>query len=228
MTAILYTHNEFIRGIVAECLVNYFKLDIKIIEITQDVDAFLKNFPLKAIPGLITSDGSKYHEQIAVNNYIIHLTGNKEEIAKLLSTCDNYQEQSAILQICSFVTSDFLNTLVLCGLKDVKGVPISTETEKNAGETLEIMYKLFEEKLVKHKFLVNDSITVADLVAAASFSFGFLTFLDAEWRKKHPLISQWFHNVAGSKYMEYRFKDFKFIDKAIKVSSTPLPWYPKN
>ncbi|SMN21377.1 similar to Saccharomyces cerevisiae YGR201C Putative protein of unknown function [Maudiozyma saulgeensis] len=227
MTAILYTHNEFIRGIVAECLINYFKLDIKVVEITQDVDNFLKNFPLKAIPGLITSDGSKYHEQIAVNNYIIHMSGNKQEIAKLLGTSDNYKEQSSILQICSFATSDFLNTLGLVGLADIKGVPISAETANNASKTLDVMYRLFEEKLAKHKFLVNDSITVADLVAAACFSFGFLTFHDAQWRKAHPLLTEWFTNVLGSKYMKDHFKDFKLVDSAIKISATPLPWDPK-
>ena len=227
-TSILYTHNEFIRAIVGECLINYFKLNIKIVEITEDVDNFVKNFPLKAIPGLITSDGTRYHEQIAVNNYLIHSTGTEKEIVQLLGNSENYKEQSAILQIASFATSDFLATLGTCGLKDVKGVPISDEMAAHANQNLNVMIKLFEERLSKTKYLIrDDSITVADLMAAASFSFGFITIFDSKWRKEHRLITEWFDRVIGSKYMEYRFKDFKYIETAMKVSATPLPWDPK-
>lgn len=228
-TSILYTHNEFIRAIVAECLINYFKLDVKIVEITEDVENFLNNFPLRAIPGLITSDGTKYHEQIAVNNYLIHSSGNEKEIVQLLGKSENYKEQSAILQIASFATSDLLATLGVCGLKDIKGVPISDKQANQANKNLEVMIKLLEDRLTQTKYLIrNDSITIADLMAAASLSFGFITIFDSQWRKEHSLITEWFDKVVGSKYMEYRFKDFKHVESAIKVSATPLPWDPKH
>lgn len=226
-TSILYTHNEFIRAIVAECLIKYFQLDIKIMEITEDTDHFLENFPLKEIPALITANGTKYHEQIAVNNYLIHLSGNLAEIKQLLGTPENYEEQSAILQIASFVTSTFLVTLDTCVLKDIKGTPISDNTANTATKNLNAMLKIFEERLSHTKYLIrDDSITVADLMAAASFSLGFVTIFDSEWRKEHPLISSWFADVISSKYMEYRFKDFQYVSSSHKISATPLPWDP--
>lgn len=226
-SSILYTHNEFIRAIVAECLIKYFQLDIRIVEITEDTDRFLENFPLKEIPALITANGTKYHEQIAVNNYLIHLSGNTAEIKQLLGTPENYEEQSAILQIASFVTSTFLVTLDSCVLKDIKGTAISDKTANTATKNLNAMLKIFEERLSHTKYLIrNDSITVADLMAAASFSLGFVTIFDTEWRDNHPLISSWFADVISSKYMEYRFKDFQYATSPHKISATPLPWDP--
>lgn len=228
MTAILYTHNEFIRTIVAECLINYFKLDVKIVEITKDVDNFLTEFPLRTVPSMIMTNGQKFHEQVAVNNILVHESHNEAEIAKLLGPTNDYVLQSDILLICSFSTSDLLGQLATYGLKDMKGVPVSTERAQNAEKALEIMYRLFEERLSKHKFLVSDEITLADLTAAASFFFGFITMFGPEWRAKHPLITEWFHAITKCEYMQYRFKDFKFIDTPTRISGTPLPWDPKH
>ena len=228
MTAILYTHNEFIRPIVPECLINYFKLDINVVEITNDVDNFLTEFPLKAVPALIMADGQKFHEQVAINNLLVHESHNQAEITKLLGPADDYKLQSDILLICSFSTSDLLGQLGVYGLADMKGVPVSKESAQHAERNLDVMFKLFEERLAKHKFLVSDNITLADLTAAASFFFGFITMFGSEWRAKHPRISEWFAATIKSEYMQYRFKDFKFIDTPATISATPLPWDPNH
>ncbi|SMN19468.1 similar to Naumovozyma castellii NCAS_0A00130 hypothetical protein [Maudiozyma saulgeensis] len=223
-TTVLYTHDEFIRPVVAECLVKYFNLNIKIVEATKDTEGFLSNFPVRRVPGLLFEDDSIIFEQMAVTNYIIHKGGNKAEIAELLGSSDDYLTQSEIIMICSFCTSDFFSTLVLFCLNDIKGTPISNETASNAAKKLEAMYPIFERKLALHKYLTSDNITLADLIAAASFSKGFTSMFGPEWRAEHPLIVNWFFEVINSKYMEYRFKNFKLTTKAHKISHRMLPW----
>jgi len=99
-----YTHDKFIRPVVAECLIKYFNLDIEMMETTNDIDRFLTNFPVKRVPGLLFEDGSFLFEQMAVVNYIIHQGGNQGEVAQLLGSDNDYLVQSQFIMICSFCT----------------------------------------------------------------------------------------------------------------------------
>lgn len=221
----LYTHDEYIRPVVAECLIKYFNLDIEIIDITDDVDKFLSNFPVRTVPGLLFEDGTILFEQMAVVNYIIYKSMNTHEINQLLVKDEYPLVKSETIMFCSFCTSDFFNTLVTYCLTDIKSIPITKEETLNASKTLDAMFPIFENKLSKHKFLTGNHITIADLIAAASFSKGFISMLDHKWRMKHPLIDNWFREVIGSKYMAYRFENFKFVENAHKLSHRMLPWF---
>lgn len=221
----LFTHDEYIRPVVAECLVKYFNLDIKIIDTTDDVDNFLSHFPVRTVPGLLFEDGTVLFEQMAVINYIISKSMKTDEINQLLGNDEYPLVKSEIIMFCSFCTSDFFNTLVTFCLNDIKSVPITEEIASNASRKLDAMYPIFENKLSKHKFLTSDHITIADLIAAASFSKGFASMLDSKWISEHPLIYNWFLEVIHSKYMSYRFENFKFTEKAHKLTHRMLPWY---
>lgn len=221
----LYTHDEYIRPVVAECLIKYFNLGIKIIDTTDDVDKFLSNFPVRRVPGLLFEDGTILFEQMAVVNYIISKSMDTNEINQLLGKDEYPLVKSEIIMFCSFCTSDFFNTLVKYCLTDIKSIPITNEETLNASKTLDTMFPIFENKLSKHKFLTGNHITIADLIAAASFSKGFISMLDHKWRMEHPLIDNWFKEVIRSKYMAYRFENFKFVENAHKLSHRKLPWF---
>lgn len=220
----LYTHNEFIRPIVAECLLKYFKSDVKIVEITEDVNRYLERFPVRTVPGLSFNDGTVLFEQIAVTKYIIRSYGNEKETKQLLGLDSDFKHQGDIDMFCSFCTSDFLNQLVDYCLHDLKGIPISEGAATAAGEKLEVMYPIFEQRLQKHKYLTGDVITLADLIAASSFSLGFCSMLGAEWSRKHTLITDWFKNVTQSEYMLTRFQNFKYSTEPHRITEHLLPW----
>lgn len=220
----LYTHNEFIRPIVAECLLKYFKSDIKIAEITQDSNRYLEKFPVRTVPGLLFNDGTILFEQIAVTRYIIKNSRNETEITQLLGSKSEFKHQSEIDMFCSFCTSDFLNRLVDYCLHDLKGITIPQDEATAANEKLEAMYPIFEQRLQKHKYLTGNVITLADLIAASSFSLGFRSMLGSEWRGEHSLIADWFNNVIQSEYMKARFQDFKYSIEPHRIIEQCLPW----
>ena len=221
---ILYTHAEFTRPIAPDCLLRYFKLDIDNVEITDDWERFCQRFPVRTVPSLITADGHRYFEQMAVNHYLIRKSGQKGEIEQLLGSNDNYALQSEIIiMICSFCTSDFLNAFCYYCLHDLKTIPIDDVTTRNAQKKLETMYPLFEEKLTKHKYLTGDAVTLADLVSSSSFTLGFHSMFDKEWRDRHHLLAKWYDNMIHSNYMAYHYRDFTYVDKAHKIVEQPLP-----
>lgn len=221
---ILYTHDEFIRPIVAVALVKYFNLDIELREITQDAENFCRQFPVRTVPSLVIDPSTKIFEQLAVTRYLISQSNNETEINQLLGLDADAKVQSEIEMICSFSTSDFLNHLVNICLYDLKSVPIPATEATNSAKKLEVMYPIFEEKLHSHRFLTGDSITLADLVAATSFSLGFNSQFGSSWREKHPLITQWFTNVIKSRYLSSRFADFQFVNVGHTIVEKPLPW----
>ncbi|SMN22763.1 similar to Saccharomyces cerevisiae YGR201C Putative protein of unknown function [Maudiozyma saulgeensis] len=221
---VLYTHNEFIRPIVSECLIKYFKLNIEIIEITKDIDRYISNFPVKTVPALLINDNLKLFEQIAVTHYIIKMSNDDDEIQKLLGKNEDFEHQSHIDMICSFCTSDFLNELVMYCLHDLKTIPISEVQAVAACDKLNSMYQIFEEKLKTNRFLTCDEITLADLMCASSFSLGFNSMLGPEWRDEHPEIVRWYDVVIHSDYLKARFENFKYCDKAHRIIEQPLPW----
>ncbi|KAG0668831.1 hypothetical protein C6P45_004314 [Maudiozyma exigua] len=207
---ILYTHDIYIRTIVPECLIEYFKLDFDIIEIDNAPEQFCKDFPIRTVPSVKLNDGSKIFEQIAVNDYLVRSTGKEVEINKLLGSSDDLIRQTNIKSISSFSGSDLLNVLASYVKPYIGMTSYEKTNEENALKKLDVMYKFLEEKLTTAKYLTGNEITIADLVTATSFKLGFAFMYGKEWREEHKLLATWFDNVIHSKYLEFHFKDFKY------------------
>lgn len=209
---ILYTHDIYIRTIVPECLIKYFNLDFDLVEINNEPEQFSKDFPIKTAPSIKLKDGSKFFEQLAVNDYLLRSSGSEAEIKKLSGSPEDLVQQAKINSISSFSGSDVLNILAVY-VKPYIGMSTYNKTaEENALKKLDVMYKFFEEKLASTKYLAGNEITMADLVTATSFKLGFAFMYGKEWRKEHKLLADWFENVIHSKYLESHFKDFQSPD----------------
>lgn len=206
---ILYTHDIYIRTIVPECLIEYFKLDFDVVEIAKEAEQFSEDFPIRTVPSIKLKDGSKFFEQMAVNDYLLRSSGNESEINKLLGSSEDLVHQANINSISSFSGSDFLNVLAAYVKPYIGMASYDKTTEENALKKLDAMYKFFEEKLTATKYLTGNDITIADLVTATSFKLGFAFMFGKEWREEHKLLADWFENVIHSKYLEPHFKDFQ-------------------
>lgn len=207
---ILYTHDMYIRTIVPECLISHFNLDFNIVEIDEAKEKYVKDFPVKTTPAVKLKDGSKFFEQLAVNEYLIRSTGNNVEIKQLLGSSDDLIHQANINCIASFSGSDVLNVLAGYVKPYIGMLPYDNTLEQKYLEKLSIFYKIFEEKLATQKYLTGDEITIADLITATSLKLGFAFIFGKEWRNEHKSITEWFENVIHSKYLESHFKDFRY------------------
>lgn len=219
MTLIFYYSSNVIRPIVPFSLIHFFKLNIKCVDISKQEDNFSSLFPLKLTPALFDdSNGWKLTEAIAINNYLIKIGCKQNDPSfkkeTLLGWC--IKSESEILRWESMAVSDFLN-----GEVDVIGPniglrPYNKEKQGIATEKLNIMLDIYETQLHINKgFLVGDHITLADLVTASCFYFGFRFYYDSEWRKNYPNIVTWYQNVTKSSYFNDFFKDKELIEKRV-------------
>jgi elongation factor 1-gamma len=79
-------------------------------------------------------------------------------------------------------------------------------------QSLGLLDKL-EEHIGQNRFLVGDSLTLADIFVAIIISRGFEWVLDAEWREAHPSIMRHFSTIAEMPEVKKVVPHFILIDK---------------
>jgi len=80
-------------------------------------------------------------------------------------------------------------------------------------------------------YLVGNTITIADVAAAAALSMAFQTNLDAGFRKAAPKVSAWFERVASNPEFVKAFGHIKMCAKPVKpatVKAAPKKEAPKK
>ncbi|CCC69224.1 hypothetical protein NCAS_0C02340 [Naumovozyma castellii] len=202
--------NFRIRGIVPKCLVKALNLDVNIVEPEQAPEQFAKDFPLQKIPSFAGPKGFKLTESMAINYYLIQLSSDEKLKARLLGSDLNTQAQ--IIRWQSFVNSDVLHQIVNAFAPLRGDVPYNKRAVDAALEQLTKMTAIFEDRLKEYTYLVNEHITLADLVCATTMTRGFNYLWGKEWRAEHPAIVRWFNTVTACDMLKHEFVDFKFID----------------
>ena len=207
MTTILYYAPRFIRPIVPVCLVKYFKADIQIVDIDDDMENFARDFPLKQCPSLINRETGLYlTETVSIDQYLIKTyCKDPEEVKRLLGS--SILEESEVLRWESFSVSDVLNREVGYVGPLTGYMPYDKDAHAQAKEKFDVVLKIFEDHLKKHQFLVSDHVTLADLSVSSSFFFGFNFAFDENWSKQYPNITRWYKEVTKSPYVAEFFKD---------------------
>lgn len=206
MSTILYYHPIYIRPIVAMCLAEYFKADIKNVDINTEMEVFTKDFPIHQCPALINRDTGLYlTETVSIQQYIIKaFCKDPEEVKRLLGS--TILEEAEILRWDAFSVSDFLNREVNYVEPLIGMLPYNADAHAKAKTQFEVVAKVYEDRLKDHQFLVGDHITLADLSSVSSFFLGFNYAFDANWSQQYPNITRWYKEVTKSPYISNFFE----------------------
>lgn len=205
---------KLIRTIVPRGLVRSLKLDVKLADPSDAQQLYEKEFPLRKYPTFVgPHDEWTLTEAMAIDYYLIHLSSDKEAVRQLLGPEGDFKTRADILRWESLSNSDFLNEVceVFFPLIGVK--PYNATEFKAARENVDTIVSLYEKRLKKQQYLVcDDHETLADLISAAAFSLGFISFFDETWRSKHPEVTRWFNRVIKSRFFEGEFESFKMCE----------------
>ncbi|CCH62140.1 hypothetical protein TBLA_0G01980 [Henningerozyma blattae CBS 6284] len=202
--------NDFPRGIVAKRLVEFYNLDVKI-ESTSS-PTFIKEFPLKRIPVFITSDGVKLQEMTPLSIYLANFISDKKVKAQLLSE-GNILDQALQGKWMSLSNTDFFTCAANIFYMSVGNWQYYEELDEKFWKEVNAAASVFEERLSKNNYLVNDNITLADLITGVQWAFSFQHILGEEFRSKYPSIEPWVRRVIGEPILKEQFKDFKLLEK---------------
>lgn len=113
-------------------------------------------------------------------------------------------------------------------------VPFDEDVLFLATEEIDSHVEELEAKLVDNTFLVDQTISVADLFIATCFYRCFTLIFDIKWRNDHPTFMNWFDTVSKHPIVVDFFNTIPFIDKRVetpiakKKSTMNISQYLKN
>ncbi|CAI6530064.1 AIS_HP2_G0020710.mRNA.1.CDS.1 [Saccharomyces cerevisiae] len=209
---------RLIRTIVPRGLVRSLKLDVKLADPSDAQKLYDREFPWGKYPTFVgPRDEWTLTEAMAIDYYLIHLSSDEKVITQLLGPERDFRAHADILRWESLSTSDFLNEVceVFFPLVGVK--PYNAAEFKAAKRNIDTIVSLYERRLKEQQFLTSDDHeTLADLISAAAFSLGFISFFDETWRSTHPEITNWFNKVIKSRFFEGEFENFEMCEIAMQ------------
>lgn len=163
---------------------------------------------LGKVPALVTADGFKLYECIAIAVYSMcawlmkswlmltlrYKVASQNKSTGLLGSND--REHAAILQHMSFFNSEIIVPLVeqylpLAGIR-----PYDESAIANFEKMSEAAIAVVEDELNGKRFLVGDSVSLADYFCAGIISLGFQFFYGKDWRARHPNVVRWYAGVV--------------------------------
>ncbi|CCH63100.1 hypothetical protein TBLA_0J01020 [Henningerozyma blattae CBS 6284] len=204
--------NEYTRGIAVQGIIKYYNLPFDIVYSKKNTD-FEKNFPMLKIPALITPEGIKLQEVIPLTIYVVKQIPDELEKRKLLTSDDDLLEalQGKFLSLSN---TDFFMNICYILMMSLKFVPWHQDIIDRAWTEVNNAAEVFSERLSRHSYLVvDDHITVADLICATQWAFCCQNILGKPWRDNHPGIDPWVLRVIRSPILKDYFSDFTFAEK---------------
>ncbi|CAI4053175.1 hypothetical protein N7582_005658 [Saccharomyces uvarum] len=207
--------NFRIRTWVPRGLVKALKLDINVVAPETASEQFAKDFPLKKVPAFVGPNGFKLTEAMAINYYLVKLSRDEKMKAQLLGAEDDLNAQAQIIRWQSLANNDFCIQMVNA-VAPLKGdVPYNKKNVDAAMDAIAKMVDIFDARLKNNTYLVTESVSLADLVAASIFTRFFENLFGSEWRAQHPAIVRWFNTVRASYFLKDEYKGFEFTDKPL-------------
>ncbi|EJS41381.1 cam1p [Saccharomyces arboricola H-6] len=205
--------NFRIRTWVPRSLVRVLKLDVNVVVPDTAGEQFARDFPLKKVPAFVGPKGYKLTEAMAINYYLIKLSQDEKVKAQLLGADDDLNAQAQIIRWQSLANNDLCTELVNA-IGPLRGdVPYNKKNVDAAMGAIAKIVDIFDARLKNYTYLATESISLADLVAAAIFTRHFQILFGSEWRAQHPAIVRWFNTVRASHFLKDEYTDFKFTEK---------------
>lgn len=149
---------------------------------------YLQKNPLGKVPTVITAQGPIF-ESHAILRTIARAATSKNLYGK------NNFENAKVDQWLDWIT-DLTSSLIGTWGAVIGYSTVDEKTFQTNFETLKSKLKVLEEHLNGKKFLVGDSITIADCSFVALLRAPFAVVIDAETRKQFPGVSSYYESLA--------------------------------
>ncbi|KAI0145378.1 glutathione S-transferase [Xylariaceae sp. FL1272] len=205
----IYTHNPNPRTTAILVIAKAHGLNLKVVyadrEDIENYNELLKVNPLGQVPTFVAADGWVLSECIPIT---LHVASQSDTTTLLGSSRRDYLE---ILRWMSFVNCDFMPAIGGCILPLI-GRPVAIR--KDTDDCLRAMYRhcqLTEDHLKGRRYLLGDSITVADIFMT-SLLFGLFKVFHHVVGKEYPELSRWFHDVYKTAGFRDVAGEFETVD----------------
>ncbi|VVT44420.1 uncharacterized protein SAPINGB_P000410 [Magnusiomyces paraingens] len=211
-----------LRRVAPLAVIKELNLDVKVVDIADAPEEFAKYFPLKKIPGFVSSKGLVIHEVMAITIYLV----NQVPGTKLLGS--NNDEYASVLQWFSFANTDLWNSLRAIIFPLIGRLPYNKKGVETATEDAKKFIDYLENSLSTRTYLVGERLTVADYHLAAVTERAFSNIWDKPFIAQHPNIYRWFNTVVSQFPLNTIYTvPYPYRDEAVKYTPPKKEAKPK-
>jgi elongation factor 1-gamma len=191
MSLTLYSTLGNLRAAKIVILAEHLKVELqfKTIDYAQmKTSEYLAKHPLGKVPLLETPEGPIYE-----SNAILRYLARKQ---KALYGSNTF-EVGQIDQWLDFNNSE-IDPLTITLLSQCGGwAPLNKDLYNEARKGLKEAVKVLENHLKGKKFLVGESVSIADITIASVLSLSFRLFFDEKTRQTISNVTEWYKNVSS-------------------------------
>ncbi len=193
----------------------YVGVDISVEEFhpRQQTEASLAEFKKKnpngLIPTLETPEGCLY-ESNAILRHIVRSNDKAEIYGK------NDFEKALIDQYLDWNNLTLESVYVPVLLVVLGYAPYEKESFENALETLKKALRILDDRLKQNKYLVGDTVSIADIAIVSYLAFFFRYLFDEKFRKPVPNLTKYYETVANE-------ENFKKVFGRPVIAKVALP-----
>jgi elongation factor 1-gamma len=91
--------------------------------------------------------------------------------------------------------------------------PYNKEKFDDAVEVSKKMWALIDKQLSKHKYLINDRVTLADIILAGYYKNPLKYSLGKDFRSQFPKVEAYFAGLYNLKEFKNAIGEIKFVEK---------------
>ncbi|KAI1099381.1 glutathione S-transferase [Jackrogersella minutella] len=153
---------------------------------------FLAKFPFGKVPAFEGADGFCVTESAAIAEYVA-LAGPKSE--QLLGS--DAKTKATISKWVFFSENELTANMGPVAMMFYKMVPYNEEVYNASVSKSERALKHLEAALQGKKYLVGDSVSLADIMVSSTLFFGSKFLIDAEMRKDLPNTVAWLQGLTA-------------------------------
>lgn len=181
---------------------------------------FVQKNPMKFLPMLEVSDGVL----VETNSILLYLA----QLSNSHLYAGSHEEKALIDEWLEKITS-LLEVSVMTLLYPVWGyAPFDLKIQQQALADTRRFLEEVEARLVQGRYLVGDSLTLADISLACTLVWPFRAVLDESVRAGLPRTLEWFHSVSSLPEFVKAFGTAKFCSKALAAYEPPKVEKPKK
>nr|AJK29682.1 elongation factor 1 [Clonostachys rosea] len=213
----LFTTADNARSTAIKAVAKANNIDLNIVNVdfANISEEHRKASPLGKIPAFLGEDGFALSEAIAV---AVYLTSQNEKTTLLGKTKQDY---ASILRWLSYFNNEVLGPLGSWFRPLVGRDPYNKKAVDDASKQTLKAFKVVEDYLLRHTYLVGDRITLADLFAAGIATRGFQYLFGSEWRQEFPNVTRWFDTIVNQPIYTAVAPKLEYLDKPALTNVAP-------